>query len=85
MLGKTKKETVINKLGFEFEIEKVFVKTDDFDNNVNQYCIDEYNAAKMALYSNKVSLYPPHVEAEKISHIISIGVSNYINQLSLSL
>lgn len=70
---KTKTEITVNRFGLEYETKLVFVE------KINDWCIDEYEAAKMALYKDATELLPFDKEQEGIAKIISIGVANYIN------
>mgnify|MGYP000154886932 FL=1 len=76
---KTKKEIHVNRFGLEIETEIRFVEKDDSGNVLNDYFVDEYNMAKMALYKDATALLPFDKEQEGIANILSIGIANYIN------
>ncbi len=70
---KTKTEITVNQHGLEFETNLIFV------DEVNDWFVDDYEMAKMALYKDATQLLPFAEEQEGIAKILSIGVANYLN------
>lgn len=73
-------ETFENTHGLSYDVETVFVEKDQFGNPVNEYCINEYSAAKMYLYKDATKLLPIDEEKKAIENILSIGLVKLLNQ-----
>lgn len=73
------KVTHVNRFDISFQIETYFVKVDDFGNKVNDWFIDNYNVAKMILYSGAKESLTKEQEEKGIAEILSVGVEHYLN------
>jgi len=62
----------------EFPVEMRFVEKDDLGNKVNDWMVDSYEFAKMALYKDATELLPLETEQKEIANILSIGIENYL-------
>lgn len=75
---RTEKEILTNRFGLEFEVEKVFCVKDDCGNDVNQFCFDEYNCAKLIVYRDATALFPVAEEQVQIAQILTVGIQHYM-------
>ena len=75
---KTKTEIHANRFGLEFPVELRFVEKDDFGNVINDWFVDSYDFAKMALYKDATGLLPFEQEQKEIANILTMGVNNYL-------
>lgn len=78
---KTKTKVHINRFGLEFSVDMKFIEKDDLGNLVNQWCVDGYSFAKMTLYKDAQELLPFEQEQQRIAHILSIGINQYLGLL----
>lgn len=75
----TKKDVYVNQHGLEVSVEVRWIEKDEQGNKVEDWMIDEYNLAKMALYIDATQLLDAETEAKEIATILSIGAINYLN------
>lgn len=74
-----KTEIFENAHGLSFEVEMLFIEKDELGNPVNEWCVNDYNMAKMYLYKDANKLMPIEDEKKAIEEILQIGVMNMLN------
>lgn len=65
-------DIMTNRNGLEFEAESQYVQ--------GEWCLNEYNAAKMVVYANATELLPPEEEEKQIRQIMRCGVEAVLNR-----
>lgn len=66
----TRTDILVNKHGLEFEVEVEFLEKDDHGKPINDWMIDQFNAAKCVVYKDRKTLLPPEEESKAIADVL---------------
>lgn len=79
--GYTKNQEHTNRYGIKFSVSVTYWRYDDACNAVNDWCMNEYNTAKMVLYANARKKPGVAEEEAGIRRILDFGLANALKAL----